>query len=172
MNEEKLQNLIQETTDQDSGQSQFNVNTIAFHVHNGSDSNKISFTDLKNRFMILPYTMVGGSAATTANYSVFFTAPISMTLSGITEVHVVKGTNGSPVTLQIEKLTDSQAPGTGVSLLTTAFDLKGTINTVVNGQLVTTIGSIQLKKGDRLGLVPTGTLTAVSNVTVTLLINF
>jgi len=75
------------------------------------------------------------------------------------------------VTLQVEKLTGTTAPGSGTSLLTTAFNLKSTINTVVTGVLTPTVGAIQLAAGDRLALKLSGTPTSVANVTVTVVIN-
>lgn len=106
------------------------------------------------------------TAATAANYGTFFTADRAYRVLSAAEVHLVKGTDGGAVTLNIEKLTGTTAPDSGVTLLSTAFDLKGTINTVQFGSMVVT-DATYLKRGDRLCLKDAGTLTAVAFVNVT-----
>lgn len=172
MNEEKIRALIQDEIDNNSAQNQFAVSQVPFHTHNGADAPLISFSNLKNKMFILPYTLFGSSAATAGNYSTFFTAPYPMTITGITEVHTALGTNGSAVTLVVEKLTGTTAPGSGFNTMSTTFNLKGTINTIQTAQLSTVLGNIQIKTGDRLALKLTGTPTSVANVTVTLQISF
>lgn len=108
-------------------------------------------------------------AATTANYGTFFTAQESCVVVAVTEVHGTLGTDASAVTLQIEKLTGTTAPDSGTELLSTAFNLKGTINTVQYGVLVVN-GENILGRGDRLCLKDAGVLTAVANVQVTVYI--
>lgn len=180
--EEQVKEIAQSVYDSNSSTGQFTVSNNPFHFHTGNDSPNVSFLDLHERFMILPYTLFGTQSATAGNYSAFFTAPVAMTVASITEVHAVKGTDGSAVSLQVEKLTGTTAPGSGTTLLSTAFDLKGTINTVQTTSLVgtikpttslvTSIVSLQLSAGDRLALKLTGTPTAVANVTVTLILTF
>lgn len=104
--------------------------------------------------------------ATAANYGTFFTADKTYNLVSANEVHGTKGTDGSAVSLQIEKLTGTTAAGSGTVLLSTAFNLKGTINTVQYGALVTT-GATVLNSGDRLALKLTGTPTAVADLVAT-----
>lgn len=103
---------------------------------------------------------------------VFFTAYQAMEVIAVSEVHAVLGTDAGAVTLDIEKLTGTEAPGAGTSILATEFNLKSTINTVVtkNGRLLST--ARQLKPTNRLALVATGDLTAVDNVQVTLYLKF
>ena len=108
-------------------------------------------------------------AATAANYGTFFTADKLYRVLAATEVHGTLGTNGSAVTLQIERLRGTQAPDGGTVLLSTAFDLKGTINTVQYGSFVSS-DAVNLIKGDRLCLKDAGTLTDVANVQVTVYI--
>lgn len=154
---------------------------VAWHYHNGNDSPKVSFLNLSERVMTVAYTIPGTNAATAANYSTFFTVPFPMTLRTVTEVHATAGSDGSAVTLQIEKLTGTTAPGAGTALLKTAFNLKGAANTVVtvptNGSttllFVTTSNANNVKDitfaiGDRVALLKSGTLTSVANVTVVL----
>ena len=114
---------------------------------------------------IIQHTLISTTAATAANYTPFWIAPFKCEVVKIQEVHVVKGSDGSAVTLQVERLQGVEASGSGDDLLATAFDLKGTNLTVQTGVLVKT--SVRaLDKDDRLGLVDAGTLTAVDNVTV------
>lgn len=108
----------------------------------------------------------GTSAATATNYGIFFIAESPMRLASVSEVHTTLGTDAGAVTLQIEKLTGTTAPDSGTALLSTAFNLKGTINTVQYGVLVSSIATI-LQRGDRLCLKDAGTLTAVAGVNVT-----
>lgn len=112
----------------------------------------------------------GTSAATATNYGIFFIAENPVRLVAVSEVHTTLGTDLGAVTLQIEKLTGTTAPDSGTALLSTAFNLKGTINTVQYGVLVPSVATI-LQKGDRLCLKDVGTLTAVAGVNVTVWIN-
>lgn len=149
-----------------------NQNTLTstsapYHFHNGSDSPNIPFYNIVARQLYLPVIIQGTSAATKANYGVFFTAPFSGVFMGATEVHQTAGSDGSAVGLNIEHLTGTQASGAGVALLQTNFDMKGTANTVQTGTLAfISKTSFQFIKGDRFGLVPTGTYTNVAHVVV------
>lgn len=93
------------------------------------------------------------------------------------EVHTVLGTDGGAVTLTIEKLTGTQAPGAGANMLqTSTFNLKATINTVqrvaVSSLTAVTVAqraAMDLSPGDRIGLTFTGTLTSLAGVGVTVI---
>ena len=78
------------------------------------------------------------------------------------------GTDAGAVTLDIEKLTGTQAPGAGVTILGSTFDMKGTINTVVQKQGGDLSANRQLLQGERLCIKFTGTRTALAGVQVTL----
>jgi hypothetical protein len=86
----------------------------------------------------------------------------------VAESHTIAGTDAGAVTLDIEKLTGTQAPGAGTSILATTFDLKGTINTVVQKQGLDLSTARQLVNGNRLCLKLAGTTTAVAGCQVTL----
>lgn len=111
--------------------------------------------------------IIGTSAATTTNYRPFFIADRGYTVLGVSEVHGTAGSDGSAVTVMVEKCTGTQATGAGVTLQTGTFDLKGTANTVQAGVVTATAADLVLAAGNRLGLVLTGTPTAVANVVVT-----
>lgn len=172
MNEEEIKDLIQQMIDNDNQVNQFAVAQTPFHTHNGSDSSRVPMVNLKDKYQVISYTVPGTSAATAGNYSTFFTAPYNLSIRNITEVHAVLGTDGGAVTVDVEKLTGTQAPGAGVVLTRSAFNLKSTINTVVTGTLSDVLGAIDLVVGDRLALKLTGTPTSVANVTITITINF
>lgn len=172
MNREAIENLIDQKIDANSAQNQFAVSQVPFHRHNGQDSPLLPFTSIFNRTETFFYTLFGTSPATSGNYSSFFIAPMPITLTGISEVHTVLGTDGSAVTLVVEKLTGTTVPGSGVSVMSNSFNLKGTINTVQNALLSAILPNIQLNTGDRLALKLTGTPTAIANLTVTLTFNF
>lgn len=109
------------------------------------------------------------SAATAANYGVFFTAPFACELMEAWETHKTLGTNGSAVTLALEKLEAGEALGSGVDMLDSTFNLKGTINTPQRVRSTTTRVNRVLSPGERVALKDTGTLTDVAHVQVTLL---
>lgn len=142
------------------------------HYHNGFDSNNISYLDLYQKKIYVRWTLPGTSAATAGNYGTFMIVPVACLVMKIQEAHEVLGTDASAVTLQIEKLTGTTAPGSGSNLLATAIDLKGTINTVVTGTLTGTSSVRTLAVGDRLALKKSGTLTAVAGVTVHIELQF
>lgn len=98
----------------------------------------------------------------------FFTARHPMEVFWVAESHTVAGTDAGSVTLDIEKLTGTTAPGSGTSILASTFDLKGTINTVVQKSGLDLSTARQLVNGDRLCLKLTGTLTDVAGCQVTL----
>ena len=136
------------------------------HTHNGFDSNSINFLDIRRRRIWIPWTIPGTSAATAANYGVFWIAPFACTLVEFREVHQTAGTDAGAVTLQLEKLTGTQALDAGVTMLNATLSLKATINSVQTATLTNTFANRNLARGDRLALLDAGTLTAVANVTV------
>ena len=86
--------------------------------------------------------------------------------------HSTKGTDAGAVNLQIEKLTGTQAPGAGTALLTNntnaGFDCKGANNTPQTAALTTTKADLQFTCGDRIGVVVSGTTTALAGACLTL----
>lgn len=135
------------------------------HTHNTIDgTQKIALGEFTS--VSLPDTQ----SQTSTNYGLFFVATRPCFIKAISEVHTTAGTNGSPVTLQIERLQGTTAPGAGTNMLSTAFDLKGTANTVQRGVLIPT--PTGLNQGDRLALKVSGTLTSLKGVCVTVDLQF
>lgn len=172
MSPQQITDLVNQILDQQGGVNTFTTAQVPFHVHNGLDSNKVSYTDLINRDDSISWTLPGTSSATAGNYSVFFTAPFALTIGGVTEVHTTAGSDGSAVTLDVEKLVGITAPGSGVVLTISPFNLKATANTVQTAMLSNVVGAIHLNVGDRLALKLTGTPTSLANVSVTITINY
>ena len=127
-----------------------------------------------NDLIELPITvkLKGTDAATAGNYGKFFinVSNKAFIITGISEVHATAGSDGSAVTLQVERLQGTEALGSGDSLLSSTFNLKGTADTVQDGTLISDGQLLILSKGDRLALVDTGTLTAVNDLVISIIL--
>lgn len=94
------------------------------------------------------------------------------------ESHGTAGNDAGAVTLTIEKLTGTQAPGGGANMLkTSTFDLKASINTnrVTKRSSLSALSAAQdaatrLSPGDRLSLTFTGAVTTLAAVGVTVVL--
>lgn len=131
---------------------------------------QVKYTDLIDPYFTVSVVVQDTSAATAANYGVFFIAPFSCEIIEAWESHKTAGSDASAVTLDIEKLTTGQALDAGVSTLGGTFNLKGTANTPARQKATTTDLNRALKPVDRLALKDSGTLTAVAHVCVTVLL--
>ena len=140
------------------------------HYHGGFDSSVVKWANLSQRKLHVAHTIYGATAATAANYSVVFIALYACLLTSFQEAHTTAGTDAAAVTLDLEKLTGTTAPGSGVTMLGATIDLKGTINTVKTATLASgaNLPNLSLAAGDRAALKLTGTPTAVANVTTLL----
>ena len=136
---------------------------IPEHFHT---NDRIDFRDIFKKKLYIHHTIYGADAATAGNYGMFWIVPFDCTITEIREVHQTAGSDAGAVSLQIEKLTGTQALDAGVACLSTAFSLKATANAVQSGSLTTTLADLRLSRGDRLAMDDAGTLTAVANVTV------
>lgn len=110
------------------------------------------------------------TASTAANYKPYCVIPVACEIISIRQLHQTAGTNGSPVTMYVEKLTGTQIKGAGVTTMNGTFDLKGVADTVQVATLTDTAADKTLAAGDRLSLVTSGTLTSVVGVVVTVLL--
>jgi hypothetical protein len=113
-------------------------------------------------------TIPGLSAAST-NQGVF----LSNDSYQVADVRVTFGTaGGASAAVTVEHLTGTQASGAGTAVLSAPMSLTGAANTPVTGALLaagsTNNAALQLAAGDRLGLVFSGTLTALANCVVTI----
>lgn len=109
----------------------------------------------------------GTSAGTAANYDVFFQPRYACAILWVGIRHATAGTDGSAVTLNLEVLDDAETKDSGDTVLVTAYDLKGTVDTQTEYKGVTALQNTTLIKGQALALKDSGTLTSVAGVQVT-----
>lgn len=130
----------------------------------------IPFEEIINKDLITVFWAIPGAlAATATNYGKFFIALRPYEVIEVAEVHGTAGSDGGSVGLNIERLQSTEALGSGDEILVSDFDLKGTIDTVVTKK-TSDLQNRQLLVGGRLALKDTGTLTAVADVCVTILL--
>lgn len=116
------------------------------------------------------------SILTTPN-SCIFIADSDYIVEQVAEVHGTLGTDGSAVTLDIVKSTGTTTPAGGTSMLSSTFNLKSTINTVVrktqsSGLVVTTDKSkLRVAAGDRICASFSGVFTSLTGVCITLVLS-
>lgn len=112
------------------------------------------------------HALSGTAPATAANYGYFWTAPMPCRLVGVYEVHRTAGTDGSAVTLDIEKLTTGTAQDAGTAMLTATINLKSTADTPTYTAATATAANARLDVGDSMALLDAGTLTAVADMSI------
>lgn len=130
----------------------------------------ILFENIENKHAeYITVNLFNTQPATAANYGIFFTAKQGCEVLYVSEVHGTAGTDAGAVTLQVEKLTGTQAKGSGTVMLNTGFNLKSTINTVQIRETTDFVkNTTTLNISDRLALKLTGTPTAVADLQVTI----
>ena len=94
--------------------------------------------------------------------------PVRSQLVKVYEVHGTAGTDGSAVTLSIERLQGTETSGNGDAVVDATINLKGTANTVQEGTIVTTSNIHIFEAGNRVGTNATGTTTDLANMVVSL----
>lgn len=109
--------------------------------------------------------LFASNPATSSNFSVIYNIPFPAELARVLVSWTQASSSG---TLQIEKLESAAAPGGGTDLLTTAFDLSDTANTVYTKRGRDMEPGRVFRSGDRLGLVSGGTLTNLENLVITM----
>ena len=89
------------------------------------------------------------------------------------EIHETLGTDGSAVTADVVKVADGTAIGSGTSLLASTFNLKATVATRQTRKLSAgTLASDRIiYNGQTLGINFAGTMTAVTGVHITVVLN-
>lgn len=106
-----------------------------------------------------------GQTTEAATDRVFFVAPVACTVVAISEVHSVAA--GGTSTLQVTKDTGTDAPGAGTDLLSAAFNLNATANTVQAGSLSSTASDLVLAVGNRLAIDFANTIQSTAGLCVT-----
>jgi len=128
------------------------------------------FSDVINKDgFYLTANLPGTTAATAANYGVFYIAHFAFQIVWIAESHTTAGTDGSAVELNIEVLKNGNPLDDVLNkeVLITDFNLKGTADTIQE-KVGYQLQNGKIAKGDRLALKDIGTLTNVAGVQVTL----
>jgi|TARA_Y100000310_G_scaffold174234_2_gene174321 hypothetical protein len=108
--------------------------------------------------------LVGATAATAANYSTFYNVMRPCEVFKASASWTTASTSG---TLQIERLSGTEAPASGDTILVGVFRTDGTANTV-NTKKGTELQNTILKEGDRLALIDSGTLTNLTDLAITI----
>lgn len=132
---------------------------------------------------VLTVLTVGGGGAvltvsvtTPGDYSVYPSNPVAQGSTSGIGVNATFTLVAQKASLQIEKLTGTTAPDSGVALLVTAFDLTATANSTQTGSIVQTVTSLvrdnTLAVGDRLCLKDANVLTSLVNVTVVITLQY
>jgi len=113
----------------------------------------------------------GALAATAANYGPFASIELPGVVLSVSAFHEVAGGDVGAVSVDIEKLTGTQAPGAGVSVLgATKINLKAAANTRQAPALTAVAADKAVAIGDRLALKLTGTPTTAAGLLVSVLI--
>lgn len=120
--------------------------------------------------IVITHSLDGTEPATTTNYGVFFNAPFKMELMKVVISHQTAGTDGSAVTLQLERLQGTEALDAGDTLLAATYNLKGTINSPASQTLTATKANRVLNENDRLALKDAGTPAVVAGLVVTIVL--
>lgn len=101
--------------------------------------------------------------------------PWKVRVYGIYEKHTTAETTASTLTAYIEKTANGQAAGTGTSIMTGTFNLKGTADTVQTATLSTARSTqspgnlyVELEQGEGLSWVISGAATELARVTLTI----
>lgn len=124
---------------------------------------EVKFNDVAG-FVPVSYASYGaGSKAD----QVFFVATRKYKVLRISEVHGTAETTAGTLSAQVTKDSGTDAAGAGDDLLSTAFDLKGTANTVQAGTLVSSDSTLTLNVGDRLAIDVTAAGTEIADVVIT-----
>lgn len=93
---------------------------------------------------------------------------IADTAYQVTAVRAAWGVVSLSLSINVEKLTGTTAPGSGTTLLSGAIDTSTTANTVNSGTLTGTTEDLKLAIGDRLGLKLSGVITGLVGMVVTI----
>lgn len=116
----------------------------------------------------ITHSVYGTTAQTATNYGIILIARHPIEIMRITETHAVAGSDVGAVTLDVKKAGSGVAIASGTTLLSSTFNLKSTANTPVIKEGMDLSSSRVLIEGDRIGLVVSGTLTALSDVHITI----
>lgn len=145
----------------------------SYHIHNGSDSPRIPQSSILQFVEPFRWNLPGATAATAANYGTVLIVQRACAVIGVQICYEDDSTSG---TFNVEKLTGTTAPNSGIELLVTDLDLSNTPNTIYTGVMVQTstsgVRDVTLAVGDRLAIKDGGTLTGQLGLTITILLQY
>lgn len=137
--------------------------TMRRHQHKGTD-----FTTQLETAYVVRTTIPGTQAATATNYSVIDNVPFPVKLIAVYESHTTAGSDSNSVSLQIEKLSTTQALDSGTLLLASNFSI-GTVvvagggaGYAINDTVTLTGGTASVQAILLVTAVLAGAITAVS----------
>ena len=125
----------------------------------------VTKVELTREKLIVTANVPAGAAAADLD-GLFFIASQAWEVIRVVERHGTAGNDAGAVTLMVKKVPSGTAKAAGTDVLASGINLKATADTNQVGTLSATAANRQLADGDALGLVPTGTLTALDAVTV------
>lgn len=115
--------------------------------------------------ILIRFTIPAGAAA--ADFDGVVPIPFAWRLVSVTERHQTAGSDAGAVTLMVKKVPSGTAKAAGTDMLSAGLDMKGTADTNQSGSLHATEANYTGAAGDGIGLVSTGTLTALDGVALT-----
>ena len=125
-------------------------------VASNSDGNWVVFTES-------PTVLSAGYAADSVDKRIFI-APRPYRVLGASLVPDTIGSDVGAVSAMVEKVPDGTDIGSGVEVLSAAFDLKDTVDTEQVGTLTATSADLSVAAGDAIAIDFTGTLTDAAGV--------
>lgn len=160
MSEEELQKFIEELTELKKDYLLFKN-----HDHYINGGAPVRLRNLPNYgFHQVTAFLPDSEAGSSARYDTFFVADFDLEVMAI-EVSF-RTAAGAVATLDIYKLTTGQARASGTTILSSTINLNGTAQTPVRRTTTATRINRILKRGDRLALVDSGTISSVNHLTV------
>mgnify|MGYP001566350975 CR=1 FL=1 len=108
----------------------------------------------------------GADAVTASLYPIFYVATVRCFLLEAKLRHDVNSSSG---TVDVEKIVNGTAKGSGVSMIESTFSTASGARTTIRKKPTGTLANAQLSPGDAVALKAGGTLTSLSDVAVTCL---
>lgn len=142
------------------------------------ENQNFDYKFLRGKQESITTVVFGTDAATATNYDIFWIAPADCFLVAAYEAHKTAGSDAGAVTLNLERLLDGVALDSGVSMLESTFNLKGTANTYQSKNpaqsptFTSAVADNAIPRGARVALKDSGTLTAVNHVVLTMVVQY
>lgn len=132
---------------------------------NSESGFKVNGVESEHR--VIASAIVAAGAAAADYDGRMFIADRAYTVAAVRELHQTAGSDAGAVTLMVKKVPSGTAAASGTDVLSAGINLKATANTTQSGAIHGTAANLTLAAGDSIALVPTGVLTAVDGVSVT-----